>query len=90
MLTRRALQFMFFLCIANFAVFFFVSIYIGGDAISGKAVNGRYFVAEHGHLTEVGRAVFIYSKWQARSIFVTHPLGFLSAWLLNRQTKNPS
>jgi hypothetical protein len=25
--------------------------------------------------------------WHTRSVFVTHPLGFLSAWLLSRDQK---
>jgi hypothetical protein len=87
MIVRRALQFLFFLCFANFTVFFFVAIYIGGDAISGKEVDGHYFLSNHGHLTEVSRAVFTYSLWHTRSVFVTHPLGFLSAWLLSRDQK---
>jgi hypothetical protein len=88
MLKRRVLQFLFFLSLANFAIFFFAAIYIGGDAVSGKTVNGHYFLSSHGHLTEVSRAVFTYSLWHTRSVFVTHPIGFLSAWLLSRDQKN--
>jgi len=43
MWARRALQFLFVLCLANFTVFFFVAIYLGGDAVSGKSIDGHYF-----------------------------------------------
>jgi hypothetical protein len=87
MLSRRMLEAVMFLCLPNFFVFWLVAFHIGGDAVSGKAVGGHYFVSNHGHLTEVRRAVFLYSKWHVRSLMVTHPLAFLCAWLASRETK---
>ena len=90
MLSQRTLQTTVLLCFANFAAFWLVALFIGGDAISGKAVAGHYFLSSHGHLTEVSRAVFVYSKWHVRSLFVTHPLAFLCVWLMTRKTTNPN
>ena len=67
-------------CMANFAVFFIVALAIGGDAFNGKAEGGRYFLANHGKLTEVSRAVYDYSRYHTMSLFITHPLAFLAAW----------
>lgn len=38
-----------------------------------------YFLSDHGTLTEVGHAVFIYSKMHVYSLAVTHPLAILGA-----------
>lgn len=89
-MRRHALQLAVFLGLANFLVFVIGAVYLGGDALNGTAVDGRYFLAEHGRLTEVSRAVFVYSQWHARSLFVTHPIAMLCAWLLTREPKNPT
>jgi len=81
---RRILQIGFGLGIANFFVFVFVALYIGGDAINGRMADGHYFLSNHGRLTEVSRGVFTYSKWHAISVFFTHPLAMLCAWLTRR------
>ena len=81
------LRFMFYLGIANFAVFFIIALYMGGDVINGKIIDGRYFLSSHGRLTEVTQGVFTYSQWHTRSLFVTHPIAMLSAWLLGRQSQ---
>ena len=70
------------LCLANFAAFFIAALILGGDAVSGKTEGGRFFLANHGRFTEVSRITFIYSRYHAVSLFITHPLGFLAAWRL--------
>lgn len=73
------------LALVNFAVFFFSCLFLGGDALSGHAAGGRYWLGSKGQLTEVSRAVYTYSLWQTRSMFATHGLAmlaFLIAWLL--------
>ena len=67
-------------CLTNFAVFFTAALVLGGDAINGKAEGGRYFLANHGKLTEVSREVYDYSRYHAISLFITHPIAFLEAW----------
>ena len=86
-MRRRLLQFGFFAGIANFAAFWIAAVYLGGEAISGRAVDGHYCLSNHGHLTEVSRAIFIYSEWHVRSVWVTHPIAMLCAWQLSRQSK---
>ncbi|MGA7376053.1 MAG: hypothetical protein WBW36_06895 [Candidatus Sulfotelmatobacter sp.] len=38
---RRILQLVYFVGIANFVVFFSGALYLGGDALSGEAVDGH-------------------------------------------------
>jgi len=59
------------ICVLNIVVFFVVGALIGGDAINGKVENERYFLGDHGHYTEVSRAVYEYSRVHALSVFVT-------------------
>jgi hypothetical protein len=66
----------------NFAIFFVVAQFIGGDAVNGFARDGHYYLNNKGHFTEVSRSVFMYSKWHVYSLFITHPLGIVSALLL--------
>ena len=47
----------------NFGAYILIAILIGGDAINGHAESGRYYLAMHGHLTQVSRSVFEYSRW---------------------------
>ena len=68
-MRRRLLQFGFLVGMVNFFVFFLAAVYLGGDAVSGRAVSGHYFLSSHGHLTEVSQAVFTYSEWHVRSVF---------------------
>jgi hypothetical protein len=89
-MRRRLLQFGFLAGIVNFFVFFLAAVYLGGDALSGRAVDGHYFLSSHGRLTEVSQAVFTYSEWHVRSVFITHPIGGLCAWRLSRQRNQPA
>jgi hypothetical protein len=75
--------------IINFAVFVIVSLFIVGDAISGHSAGGHYFLNEKGHLTEVSRAVFIYSEWHALSVFPLPILLIASFALKNANRDRP-
>ncbi|MFK7945862.1 MAG: hypothetical protein AB8B85_23535 [Paracoccaceae bacterium] len=44
--------------LGNFAVFFVLSMLIGGDAVNGQSDGGRYFVRSHDNVTEVGGSVW--------------------------------
>ena len=81
---RRLCILIFLFGLANFLVFVIAAIWLRGDALNGHAVDGRYFLASHGQLTEVDRAVFVYSEWHARSLFVTHPLAMIAGCRLNQ------
>jgi hypothetical protein len=84
-MRRFLLQCLFFAGILNFFTFWFAAVYFGGDAVSGRAMDGHYFLSNHGHLHEVSLAVFTYSKWHTYSVFVTHPIAILCGWLLSRK-----
>lgn len=67
--------------LVNFFSFIALDLYLGGDALNGRQAAGHYFLANHGRMTEVSRAVFEYSQWHARSLFITHPLALLAGWM---------
>ena len=73
--------------ILNFVSFFIIALIIGGDAVSNPPQDGRYYVSEHGHRTEVSHAVYEYSLFHAHSVWVTHPLAMLGVFLLNCEEK---
>ena len=86
---------LFFGGILNFLIFWHVSVYIGGNAVSGKVDNGKYFVSSHGDLTEVTASTWQYSYAHTVSTWITHPLAFVGWFLLyltspNRKTLKPS
>lgn len=83
-LRRLILQFTVFAGMSNFAVFWLAALYLGGDAVNGHAAGGHYFLSNHGRFTEVSRSVFTYSKWHARSLWVSHPLAMVCGWLAYR------
>ena len=56
--------------VGNFVLFGISTWYFGGDAINGKAVDGHYFLANHGRLTEVSHGVFVYSEIHTILFFV--------------------
>jgi len=74
----------------NFAIFWIVAVSIGGDAVNGKIEGNQYYVASHGRYTEVSSGVWKYSEIHAKSIWVTHPIGFVGALIiyLKRRRKN--
>ena len=68
----------FLLGFANFALFFTISVAIGGDAVAGRVEGGRYYVSSHGHLTEVSPEVWEFSYRHARITWATFPLSALA------------
>ncbi|HXD52780.1 MAG TPA: hypothetical protein VN689_12855, partial [Burkholderiales bacterium] len=64
----------FTLGLVNFALYLIGAIYLGGDAINGKIVDGHYFLMSHGRYTEVSADISNYSKWHVYSTWVTHLL----------------
>lgn len=72
----------FMVAFVNFALFWAVAVSIGGDAVSGKSENGRHYVSNHGELTEVSRAVYVYSYIHTVSTWFTHPAVFIAAGCL--------
>ena len=66
--------------IVNFVLFFVGALYLGGDAINGKAAADHFYLMSHGQYTEVSEAVFTYSKWHVYSTWITHPLAFVAGY----------
>jgi hypothetical protein len=54
---------------------------------NGKIGGGHFYLASHGKFTEVSEAVYAYSLWHARSLFVTHPLAMLTGYLAKLEQK---
>ena len=77
----------------NFLVFVAISLYLGGDAVNGKAEGGHYYLYGYGlrtglkGYTEVTEQVFNYSKWHVYSIFITWPLVMVGGVVGNRIQK---
>ncbi len=67
--------------IVNFLAFFGISLAIGGDALSGAVVDGKYFLSTHGNQTEVSPAVWYFSYIHTISMFITTALGVLGGIL---------
>ena len=72
---------LFFGGLLNFLVFWHVMVYIGGDAASGIAENGAYFVCSHGKFTRVSEATWKYSYAHGASTWITDALA-VGGWLL--------
>lgn len=63
--------------ILNFFAFIMALLFLGGDALNSKQEAGRYFLGQHGKMTEVSAAVFAYSKWHAISSMLLIPVAML-------------
>ena len=72
---------------ANVASLFLVGLLIGGSAVLGKVVAGRYFVGDHGHYTEVPQWVWIYSWAHAVSQVGTVPFIFIWGLCVARRSR---
>jgi len=55
----------------NFLIFGILTVKLGGDALNGFTKGGKYFVASHGNIKEVSKTMWIISRYQAYSIFIT-------------------
>jgi hypothetical protein len=77
----RCLLFVCGLGVLNFLAFVIGAFVLGGDAVNGKIAGGHFYLAEHGKLTEVSEAVYTYSLWHVRGVFVTHPMAILAGYL---------
>ena len=70
---RPHARWLFFIALADFFIFYIVTLVIGGDGFSGMEKGGHYFVSTHGRLTEVSHAAWLFTRWQAISLFVLWP-----------------
>jgi len=62
-----------------------MSIYLHGDALSGKISAGHYFLGSHGHFSEVTREIYTFSMWHGYSAFLGLLATFgIAKWLRGR------
>ena len=89
---RRAVRYyantLFIIGALNFAGFFIIALFIGGNAVGNPPLDGRYYVSEHGRRTEVSRSVYEYSLFHAHSVWGTHALILLAAFILHCEDEN--
>ena len=64
--------------VVNFALLGFGAILLGGDAFSGYAEGGHYFLGSGGKFVEVSRNVWMYSYVHVITNFVTFGLGVIA------------
>ena len=88
--SERTALAIFVFALVNFAAFCSIAVALGGDALNGHQSYGRYFLASHGRLTEVSRAVFRYSQVHSISVFITHAAGILAAVYFNATRRRSS
>jgi hypothetical protein len=85
---------LFALGVTNFVVFAVVGLLLGGDAWNGKVVDGHYFLAQHGRLTEVSQAVWTYSYIHVLIVFALLPMmvagGLMNVWARGLLTTRPA
>ena len=68
---------LFAVAIMNFLAFSVHTSYLGGSAIRGKRVEGRYYVSNHGRYTEVTEQQWRAVRAHEITVYVTHPLGLI-------------
>lgn len=54
-----------------FALFFVNALVLHGEALSGKIVDGHYFVNAKGQFTQVSRGAFYLSLWLGRAMIAS-------------------
>jgi len=68
----------------NFVLFVAGTFYFGGDAVNGKAEQGKYYLWGYYHgvkgYHEVSQSVFHYSKWHTYSMWITWSLMLLASF----------
>lgn len=67
-------------------VFFIFSLITGGAAITGKIVDGRYYLGAHGNYPEVSRGIYVFSALLSAAFGLTLPIfaGVLN-WVESRK-----
>jgi len=69
-------------------VFMIVAWLIGGSAWSGGEEDGRYYLSNHGQLTEVSYLTYEYSRWHTFFVMFSMPLAVVVSWILGAGSKS--
>lgn len=88
---------LFLIAWCNFALFIATSVYLGGDALSGKVENGHHYLSRLNHretkYVETSPSLWKLSRIQGISALVTHAIGiFVGGGLMtyaNRRGRGP-
>lgn len=71
-----------------FGSFVVSTLYLGGDALSGKIENNHYYLGYKGKFTEVSYNIFLYSKIHTITFITVHLAIFILAgvdWIKSRK-----
>lgn len=80
---RAVLQTLFVIGVLNFVACMAVALMIGGDALNGGVEDGRYYLSNHGRLTEVSAGLYSYSLVHTVSVLITSAIAVASAGALH-------
>lgn len=89
-ISKQTCVVVFAIAFINFASFWVMAVLLGGDALSGKVVDGQFFLGNRDQYTQVSEAIYEYSLWHTRSTWITHPLGLLAGYIYYRLGKDYS
>ena len=87
---RRITKVVSLLWILNFAVYVLIASWLGGDALNGHVEAGHYYVAMHGHSTEVSREVFEFSRWHTFFLIAHFCVAVVLGLVYRRESKSLS
>jgi hypothetical protein len=73
---------LFAVAVINFTAFVVLSLAWGGDALNGKAAEGRFYLGNKGRYVEVSETRWRASRAHAISVIVTHTLAVIGGGLL--------
>jgi len=68
----------------NLALFFILTIYLGGEAGNGTIVDTQFLLNNHGTFVEATESEFRSSLFLSRLLFITYPLAIL--WWIASKT----
>lgn len=66
-----------YIAVANLVLFLIMSIFVGGDALSGYSKEGEYFVSDHGKYTQVDIFTWYLSRTLGLGALMFIPLATL-------------
>ena len=77
---RRICNALIALAAIHFVVFVGSIVALGGDALTGRVDDGRYFLGNHGLMVETSRSAWLFSATVGRTlVYGTFPLGVVAA-----------
>lgn len=72
-------------CALNWVSSIALDFMLGGDALNGKVEQGRFFVGQHGHYTEVSESTYEYSRLITYSAIACMPLLWAAGCMMARE-----